>query len=190
LKRDSRRRIKRRIIFEAPRVTLYRDTIVLAGKRRFRDWVRMPGVGAVVVLTARKKIVLVRQYRYGAHQTLWEIPAGTCAAGESPRKCALRECEEETGFKPGKLESLGFYLTSPAGSDERVHLFLATRLKKTRMNPDPDEMITAAAFSVRRIRSMLRDGTIRDAKTIIALHRFFSLGDCFARLRRARNCVR
>ena len=152
---------------------MYRDRVLIKGRLRIRDWVHCPKVGATVVLTDKKKIVLVRQYRYGANRTLWEIPAGTLDGKESPVTCARRECEEETGFKPRTLRSLGFFVPSPAGDDEAVYLYLATDLVETGINPDPDEDITVKSFTFTQVKRMLKKGVIRDAKSIIALYRFF-----------------
>ena len=117
----------------------------------------------------------MRQHRWGANRHLWEIPAGTVHAGEPPVSCAKRETEEETGWRPGRVTSLGFFLPTPAFSNEVVHLYLATNLKKTRPNPDFDEKIQTRVFSVSQVKRMLKRGVIQDAKSIIALYRYFGL---------------
>jgi ADP-ribose pyrophosphatase len=172
---DTRPRTKRVLKFAGRRITVYRDTVLIKGKTRIRDWVKKPLVSAMVVVKDEEEIILVRQYRHGANARLWEIPAGTVDEGESPRRCALREVEEETGFQPGKLISLGYFITAPAETNARVHLYLATRLKKTQVNFDSDEIITLKAFQIARVRQMLKRGEIRDAKSIIGLYRYFNL---------------
>jgi ADP-ribose pyrophosphatase len=170
---DPRPFIKRREIHRTDRIVLYRDTIVVRQRKCFRDWVRQPGVGAIVPLLDDGRILLVRQYRYGVNQTLWEIPAGTLDAGERPLTCAKRECEEETGHRPKRLKKLGSYVTSPAGTNEKVYVFLATDLVKTQMNLDPDEVLSVKAFSISQVKRMLKTQKIIDAKSIIGLHWFF-----------------
>jgi ADP-ribose pyrophosphatase len=165
--------VKRELLCEGERFRLYRDQIPWPGKKRVvREWASRPCISAVVTV-APSGLVLVRQHRWGCNRTLWEIPAGTVKDGESPRACALREVEEETGFHPGSVRSLGSFIPTPAFSNERVHLYLAGRLKPTRMNPDHDERITVRVFPEAEVRRMLRRAVIQDAKSIIALYRYF-----------------
>jgi len=73
--------------------------------------IRHPGAAAVVPLLSDPAgpdptILMLRQYRYATGGTLWEVPAGTLAAGEEPAACARRELEEEAGVRAGRLELL------------------------------------------------------------------------------------
>ncbi len=61
------------------------------------DFVRHPGAAAVVAVDARDRVCVVRQYRHGIGDFLWEIPAGKLDRGEAPGVCAVRELAEETG---------------------------------------------------------------------------------------------
>ena len=153
-----------------------RDRARLHGRAVEKIWTRRPRVSAMVVVSKPGTIVLVRQYRYGINRTLWEIPAGTVDAGETPRACAIRECEEETGWRPKKIESLGSFFNAPAGSEEETSLFLIPKVVKGTMNLDEDEHLTVGEFSFSQIRQMLASGRIQDAKSIIGLHRFFAKG--------------
>jgi len=147
--------------------------ILKGGKRVDREWTALPKVSAVVTLLHSDRMILVRQYRYGVNKFLWEIPAGILDPGETPRACAKRECEEETGYRPGKLQSLGFYVTVPANTDATVYLYVASQLKKTAMCLDEDEVLTVKIFSLNAVKRMLKSGQIQDSKSIIALYRFF-----------------
>ncbi len=127
----------------------------------------------MVVVKDSKTLVLVRQYRYGANRTLWELPAGTVDPGETPRACAVRECQEETGWIPKKVKSLGSFLGAPAGSEEETFLFVLSAVAKGQVHPDPDEHITIGEFGNAEVRRMLASGQICDAKSIIGLQRYF-----------------
>jgi ADP-ribose pyrophosphatase len=52
------------------------------------DFVRHPGAAAVVAIDANRRVCVVRQYRHGVQDFLWEIPAGKLDAGEPPEICA------------------------------------------------------------------------------------------------------
>lgn len=171
---DRRPCVKRRVVFSSPRLRVMRDTARIHGKLVEKIWTCRPRVSAMIVLKDPRTMVLVRQYRYGADKTLWELPAGTVDPGESPRACAVRECQEETGWAPGRVRSLGSYLNAPAGSDEVTFLFVLSDVIKGKMNLDPDEHLTVGEFSLSRVSRMLKSGAIQDAKSIIGLYRYFS----------------
>lgn len=173
--KDTRPCVKRKVVFSRPRLEVNLDTARIRGRHVEKIWTRRPLVSAMVVLKDPKTLVLVRQYRYGINKTLWELPAGTVDAGETPRACAVRECEEETGWVPRKVTALGSYFNAPAGSEEITYLFLMSNVVKGKMNLDPDEHLTVGEFDVRRVRRMLESGQVRDSKSIIGLYRYFSL---------------
>ena len=61
------------------------------GREYDLDFVRHPGAAAVVAVDDAGRVCLVRQYRHGVEDFLWEIPAGKLDAGEPPEVCAVRE---------------------------------------------------------------------------------------------------
>ncbi len=131
--------------------------------------IRHPGAAAIVPLTARGGILLIRQFRYALDQDIWEIPAGTLNPGESPLDCARRELEEEAGVSAGDWSSLGEIAPLPGYSDEIIHLFVARRLTATRQHLDADELLEVREVAFETALSMIRSNTVRDAKTIAGL---------------------
>jgi len=97
-----------------------------------RDIVRVGKVVAIVAVDlARDEIVLVREFRIGAHLAtgkgdLVQVPAGRVEKDEPLIEAARRECLEETGVDPGKLVELFGVMPSPAMSDEHHTYFLAS----------------------------------------------------------------
>ena len=61
------------------------------GREYDLDFVRHPGAAAVVAIDDAQRVCLVRQYRHGIADFLWEIPAGKLDKGEPPQICAVRE---------------------------------------------------------------------------------------------------
>jgi ADP-ribose pyrophosphatase len=100
---------------------------------------------------------------------LLEIPAGKLEEGESPEACAVRELEEETGFRAGKIRRILEYFPSPGFSDERIHLFEAAELQKGKKNLQPDELVETVFLSVSELVKLIKEGKMRDSKTIIAV---------------------
>jgi ADP-ribose pyrophosphatase len=99
-----------------------------------------------------------------------EIPAGKLDAGEEPETCAIRELEEETGFRAASMEKLFSMQSTPGFSDEIIHVFLATDMLRGIPKPDEDEFISSFPVSFTEALSMIRDGRITDGKTIAGLY--------------------
>ena len=59
------------------------------------------------------QVVLIRQYRASIDRELWEVPAGSLNAGETPADAAIRECEEEIGLVPRRLERIRGLFPAP-----------------------------------------------------------------------------
>lgn len=138
------------------------------------EMIRHPGAAAVVPLlsdgdTADPTVLLIRQYRYAADGMVWEIPAGVLEPGEAPEACARRELREETGADAQRIEHLTTIFTTPGFTDERIHLFLATGIRGGTAAPNADELIETVAVPMSRALGMVRDGEIRDGKTVVAL---------------------
>lgn len=131
--------------------------------------IRHPGASAVVALSTRKTVVMVRQYRYAVGDHIFEIPAGTFEETEPPLSCARRELIEETGFRARNWEGLGVITPVPGYSDEQIHLFLATELVRDAQNLDQDEIIEVVELPLTRAVEMIYSGEIRDAKSIAGL---------------------
>jgi ADP-ribose pyrophosphatase len=116
-------------------------------------------------------VLLVRQYRYATGGWLLEIPAGKLDRGESPETCAGREAEEEVGYRPGKLEPLGWIWSSPGFADEKIWLFLATGLEEAKQELEHDEILHVERMSFQEAVEKAARGEIHDAKSAVALLR-------------------
>jgi ADP-ribose pyrophosphatase len=134
--------------------------------------VRHPGAAAVLPVDAEGQAILVRQYRHATGSWLLEVPAGKLdAPGERPEDCALRELEEETGYRAGRLEPLGWIWTTPGFSDEKIWLFLARDLVRTRASLQADEVLHVERVPLEEATRRAEEGEIHDAKSICALLR-------------------
>jgi ADP-ribose diphosphatase len=138
------------------------------------EMVRHPGASAVVPVldpldATDPRVVLIRQYRYAAEDYLWEVPAGTLDQGEKPEHCARRELREEAGLEAVRLRHLGTIFTTPGFTDERIWLYCATGLRRVPAAPEHDEFLETHEIAWSQIGLMIRDGRIRDGKTLVGL---------------------
>jgi ADP-ribose pyrophosphatase len=132
--------------------------------------------GPSVVLIPVKddgQIVMIRQYRHALKRDIWELPAGNVDEGESAEAAAARECEEEIGQVPTRIERLGSFYPTPGYCDEEMILFRVSGLQSppagSRHKPDEDEDIATRAMSSREAKAMVARGEIIDLKTAYAL---------------------
>ena len=144
-----------------------------AGRNVTREVVVHPGAVAILPVLDDGRVVLIRNYRFATDQELLELPAGTLEPDEPPERCALRELEEETGYRAGRLEPLCEFYTTPGICTERMWVFVATRLTETRQNLQGAEEIRVVIMAGDQVRQMLREGRIEDGKTIAALGTYF-----------------
>ena len=135
--------------------------------------VRHPPSVVVVPIDDDGRVVLIRQYRAAVDRELWEVPAGSLDRGESAEAAARRECEEEIGRVPQRVERLGAFFPTPGYCDEEMIFFKATALDPPPADsphkPDEDEDITARPVTIAEARAMVARGEIVDLKTAYAL---------------------
>lgn len=94
-----------------------------------RQYTDHTGAVAVVALDEEERILLIQQYRHPIRTRDWELPAGLLdVAGEVPVLAAQRELAEEADLAAAHWEPLISTFTTPGGSDEVIHVFLATGL--------------------------------------------------------------
>jgi ADP-ribose pyrophosphatase len=142
------------------------------GRRSKLELVEHPGAAAIVPVDAQGNVLLVRQYRHAAtRRWLLEVPAGKLDPGEAPEPGAARECEEETGFRPGRLVPLGGIWTTPGFTDEWIHLFLALELAAGRQDLQEDESLSVERMPLPAALELALAGGIDDGKSIAALVR-------------------
>ena len=141
------------------------------GREMDMELVHHSGAAAVVPLLEDGSVLLVRQYRYATGGWLLEIPAGKLDPGESPESCAIRETEEETGYRPGELQPLGWIWTTPGFADEKIWLFLATGLQQTTQVLGDDEVLSLERMPLAEAVEKAANGEINDSKSAVALLR-------------------
>lgn len=137
-----------------------------------RGIVQHPGSAVILPVDAKKRILLVRQYRLPARRFLWELPAGKIDAGETPLKAAKRELKEETGCKAKSWTKLAEFYPSPGFLAEKMTIYLAEHLVEGEATPMDDERIEKKWFTPKEVEEMLRKGQILDAKTNIGFLRW------------------
>jgi ADP-ribose pyrophosphatase len=162
--------------------TIYKGRVfsVETGRRRFPNGtehdvaiVRHAPSVVLIPIDGDGRVIIVRQYRAPLDREIWEFPAGRLDDGESAEDAARRECEEEIGVVPHRVERLGGFYAAPGFCDEELIFFRVSDLRPpppdSPNKPDEDEDITTRAVPVAEVRAMLARGEIVDLKTAYAL---------------------
>src|SRR5436190_17425583 len=130
------------IAYKGGHIQVREDRVIEpAGHACSREIVVHPGAVCIVARPTPQQVIVIRQYRHATGRELIEIPAGTLHEGEDPLGCAIRELEEETGYRAAQMVERARFWTTPGFTTEFMYLYEASDLKKTRINPDEDEAI-------------------------------------------------
>ncbi len=135
--------------------------------------VRHPPSVVLIPLRDDGRVVMIRQYRHALRRDLWELPAGSLDPGESPEGAAARECEEEIGLAPTRIERLCGLYPTPGYCDEEMIFFRLSGLRQPPSDsphrPDDDEDIKNRAMTIAEARAMVARGEVVDLKTAYGL---------------------
>ena len=100
-----------------------------------------------------------------------EWPETTPGRGprHAPLDCAKRELIEETGYRALDMEKLTSFYPAPGILDELMHLFVARKLSAGDPAREIGEQIENYIVSPDEAHTLIANGQIRDAKTIVGL---------------------
>ncbi|WP_349407648.1 NUDIX hydrolase [Pseudalkalibacillus sp. SCS-8] len=170
MKRLEEKMIDSKVVYSGRIIDLHIEDVELPdGRTSQREVVKHPGAVAVIAVTPEDKIVLVRQYRKPLNREIIEIPAGKLEKGESPETCAIRELEEETGYRTDKLTYVQSFYTSPGFADELIHIYYTDSLEAGTEHLDQDEFVETIEVSLEEASEMVKNQKIYDAKTAFAV---------------------
>ncbi|MCI0551233.1 MAG: NUDIX hydrolase, partial [Anaerolineae bacterium] len=138
----------------------------------FRSW------AIVLPVTKEGQAVLIRQYRHGVQEVMWEIPGGVVEDGEEPMEAVRREMLEETGYTASKFIPLGKFHPNPALQTNTMYCFLALDAEKVAdQHLDGAEEIEIHLVPLDDVIPMIQRGEFLHALQVAALfHAYAHLG--------------
>ena len=130
-----------------------------------------PEIAVVLPLTPAQEVILVRQYRHGVGENVWELPAGILQSlAESSQAAAERELAEETGYRARTLTKLAALYNNPSKDTNCIHVFLAEgAIPVESPQPDITEEIEVGVVPLQAVRERIRAGELCAAVTLAAL---------------------
>ncbi|WP_379952836.1 NUDIX domain-containing protein [Dokdonia sp. R78006] len=139
---------------------------------------RGDGACALLYNVERQTVLLIKQFRLPAYLNedsgfLIEACAGMIE-DETPEQTIIREIEEEMGYRIDSITKAGDFFMTPGASTERIHMFLASYEEGQKVSDGgglatEHEDITVVEYAFAKALKALKNGEIRDAKTVILL---------------------
>lgn len=161
-------------VFEGTILTVKKDQVLLEdGTQAHRELVENSGGVCVLALNPAGEVLLVRQYRYAMGKELLELPAGKLEKGEDPKAAAMRELEEETGYRCEELLDLGVFHPSVAYLREKMHMFAAVKTSLSVQHLDEGEFLSVETMPLEKLVKGVLSGEVEDGKTCLAVLKFW-----------------
>ena len=165
----NERTVHSETIFDGKIIKVMRDQAELPdGSLAAREVVEHHGGVCVLALDEDNSVTLVRQFRYPLQQQLLELPAGKLEYGEDHYAAAVRELSEETGLEAEEWTYLGYMLPTPGYCTEKIHMYLARKLKRQKQHLDEDEFLDVLTMPFETLVKQVMDNTVTDGKTAAA----------------------
>lgn len=164
------KRIDHKLVHKGKIVEFYEDTMAFTkGNTAIWDYIHHKGAAAIIPVMDDGRLIMVRQFRQAAERTTLEIPAGGLDAGETMKEAAVRELEEETGYRSNDVYPLFDMYPAPAYSDEKIGIYYAKNLIPSKQNFDEDECVELEYYTVDELVEMILAGKIQDSKTVAGI---------------------
>lgn len=140
------------------------------GVERFEHHVvRLQHVAIAAVLDDQDRVLMLWRYRFVPRQWGWELPGGIVDAGEDAHTTALREVEEETGWRPEALEHIVTYQPMVGMVDSPHEIFVGRGAKHVDDPTDVEEAGRVAWVPLADIPGLMARGELMGSGTLVAL---------------------
>lgn len=163
------RTIKSEKVYSGKILSVKLSTVELPDQKYSKREIVIHDNTVAVVATHDDKILLVKQYRISVDKIIYEVPAGMIEHDENPKDAALRELEEETGYRAKNIEYLTEFYSTPGFCTEKLSIFYAKDLEFVGQNLDEGENLEVVEMSLEEAMSMIESGEIMDGKTISSI---------------------
>ncbi len=162
--------LSRRRVFEGRKIAVEVHRVRDAdGREAEREVVVHGGSVAILAFPEPDVVLLERNWRYAMGREMIELPAGTRDEGEESAACAVRELQEETGYRAAEVEPLAVIHPSPGFLTERLEIVLARDVRPGEPAREAGEAIENRLVPFEEALAMVDAGRITDAKTIVGL---------------------
>ncbi|MQA64020.1 MAG: NUDIX domain-containing protein [Actinophytocola sp.] len=159
-----------RVVDESRRLRLSIASVELPDGVQFEQYVlRMPKAAMMVVLDEQDRVLMMWRHRFIIDRWVWELPGGYVDPDEDPAITAVREVEEETGWRPRNVEPLLSMQPTVGSADAENLLFLAHRADYVGEPQDINEAERVEWVPLGSVRDRIAKGEIVGAASQVGL---------------------
>lgn len=173
------RLLDEKIVYKGRRLTIKELTYFNDKDKKtiHREHVLAGDAAVVLAINENNEVLMVKEPRTPIGKVILALPAGMVEEGEKPEDGALRELEEETGYRAKSIRKLRHIYPSVGYSNERTMIYLARDLVRTQRHLDETEDIEVIKVPLEKLKTMLDNNEIITASTTIALMHYFMYED-------------
>ena len=139
----------------------------------YREHVLAGHAAIIMPITEDGKFIMIKEPRTPIGMTVLAFPAGMIEPEEIPEEGAIRELEEETGYKANYIKKLREVYPAIGYSNEKTIIFLAKDLVKTHKHLDETEDIEVVKIPIDEVKEMLDKSEIKTSSETVALLHYF-----------------
>ncbi|CAG7637581.1 GntR family transcriptional regulator [Actinacidiphila bryophytorum] len=140
------------------------------GVERFEHHVvTLQRVAIAAVLDDQDRVLMLWRYRFVPQQWGWELPGGIVDAGEDGKATALREVEEETGWRPRALEHVVTFQPMIGMVDSPHEIFVGRGAEQVGSPTDVEEAGHIEWVPLADIPGLMARGDLMGSGTLVAL---------------------
>ena len=155
-------------LYQGKNFSVSRYNLQVEGKKIKQEIIEQKNAAAILALE-NEQVILVKQFRYPLGYIL-ELPAGIVQNRETAKQCAVRELEEETGYKAKNVKHLMKMYPTLGYNLQFIDCFVSTDIKNTgKLKLDDEEFLTVTKISFKKLLAMIKNGKIVESRTICAV---------------------
>ncbi|SDK98143.1 NUDIX domain-containing protein [Streptomyces indicus] len=159
-----------RTVYDNPWVKLNLVDVEPPGVERFEHHVvRLHHVAISAVLDDQDRVLMLWRYRFVADKWGWELPGGIVDEGEDPHTTAMREFEEETGWRPDYLEHLVTYQPMVGMVDSPHEIYIGRGAQHVGDPTDVEESGHVEWVPLSDIPGLMARGDLLGSGTLVGL---------------------
>ena len=139
----------------------------------YREHVLAGHAAVIIPETENDEFIMIREPRTPIGMSIIAFPAGMIEDDEKEEEGAIRELEEETGYRANSIKKLRDVYPAIGYSNERVSIFLAKDLVKTHRHLDETEDIEVIKLPIKEVKQMLDNKELNTSSEEIGLLHYF-----------------
>lgn len=131
--------------------------------------VQLRPASMMVLIDDQERVLLLWRHRFVQDRWGWELPGGVVEPEEDPAVTAQRELAEETGYRAGRMEHLITFQPMVGMVDSAHYIYMGRQPERTGPPTDLSEADRIEWMPLADVRGLIREGTVWNAGTVIAL---------------------